>query len=150
MKGKKTYVATLMTLTGALDDQGPLDDAREPANTEPRPDATDGSEAELERKTLEEWLAAGARLGFNPADPRLRAKYFWAVREIVAGRATGSIDHPAFVAYGELIKACREQQSRRDPVPLRAGGGMVEALDQVTLLKMMPTLRALSTMNGSH
>jgi hypothetical protein len=59
---------------------------------------------------------------------------------VVAGRVTGSIDHPAFMAYGELITGWQEQRSRRGPVPLRAGGGMVEALDQVTLLKMMPTL----------
>ena len=150
MRGK-IIMATLMGLTGAADDLAPLDEAPEPENIDAEHTNTnDGGDAELERKTLEAWLKAGEKIGFNPADPALRAKYFWAVREFVAGRVTGSVDHPAFVAFGDLIKACRERQVRREPVPLRAGGSMVGAFDDVALRKLMPSLRALSTRNGSH
>jgi hypothetical protein len=50
----------------------------------------------------------------------------------------------------DFIAASRPVEQRKPAVPLRAGGELVGALNEVALNQLMPRLRALSTTNGSH
>jgi len=140
-----------MGLTGAADDQAPLEDAPQLVNSDANANNdADGNDDALERRALEEWLRLAAKHHFDAADEALRRRYFPAVRAVVAGQARG-LDSPYVQAVMELMHHLHSQGAEpRKVVPLRAGGGMVGAFNEIALGKLMPTLRALSTTNGSH
>jgi len=150
MKGKKAYVATLMTLTGAVDDQAPMDDAPEPVDAQPTSEGGAGSHDEAQ--LLRDWMKFCKMHGLDASDDRLQAKYLPALRQLLRGGGGPDAGVHALHLISELLAAAeRRAELRKPPVPLHAGGGDPDpvSLDDATRRRFFPTLWSL-TRNGNH
>jgi hypothetical protein len=148
MKGKKAYVANLMTLTGTVDDQMPLDDAHEPVDAQRSIEG--GSPTIDEAQLLRGWMKFCRTYGLDASDELLQAKYLPALKQLLIGGGGPDAGVAALHQISDLVAAHRCTELRKPGVPLRAGGDHEPfSLDDGTLRRFFPTLWSLGR-NGNH